>query len=203
MYLCTSRLGPSYGGGPRQPSGALLTTYGAEIDITTGRNLTRPVMLRDSDQINRIAEGPHMYKRNGWYYLMIAEGGTEEHHQEWIFRSKSPLGPYEHPPEGINPLVHNGPESTEVMCTGHADMFEGVDGRWWVTMLATRPQGDGKVAQLGRETFLAPVEWTQEGWPVFNGREKIGLTVKGIETGPKPTEWSDDFSSGEFYPSLA
>lgn len=191
MYLCASRLG----GGPRQPAGALLTTYGAEIDIKTGRNLTRPVMLRDSDQVNRIAEGPHMYKRNGWYYLMVAEGGTEEEHQEWIFRSKSPLGPYEHPPKGINPLVHNGLDGGRVMCTGHADMFEAGDGKWWVVMLATRPQENG-VAQLGRETFLAPVEWTEDGWPVFNGREKIGLTVKGIESGPGPQKWADDFSSG-------
>lgn len=154
-------------------------------------------MLRDSDQINRIAEGPHMYKRNGWYYLMIAEGGTEEHHQEWIFRSKSPMGPYELPPKGINPLVHNGLNGGDVMCTGHADMFEAEDGKWWVVMLATRPKGTERVAQLGRESFLAPVEWTEDGWPVFNGREKIGWTVKGIEKGSKPTEWSDDFTGGE------
>lgn len=179
----------------RQPEGALLTTYGAEIDIKTGRNLTRPIMLRDSSVVNRIAEGPHMYKRNGWYYLMVAEGGTEEMHQEWIFRSKSPLGPYELPPEGINPLVFNGPDP-KVQCTGHADMFEAPDGKWWVVMLAVRPQSNG-TAQLGRETFLAPVEWTEDGWPVFNGREKISFEVKGIETGPRLEEWSDAFVSGE------
>lgn len=158
-------------------------------------------MLRDSPFGLRIAEGPHMYKREGWYYLMVAEGGTEEPHQEWIFRSRSPLGPYEEPPSGsagamVNPLVHNGLDR-DVQCTGHADMFEAPDGRWWVVMLAVRPQANG-TAQLGRETFLAPVEWV-DGWPVFNGREKIGFTVKGIQDGPGPKEWVDEFTSGEFY----
>lgn len=155
-------------------------------------------MLRDSDLINRIAEGPHIYKKDGYYYLMVAEAGTEEYHQEWIFRSKSPLGPYELPPKGVNPLVFNGPDGGSVWCTGHADMFEGTDGKWWVVMLGTRPQANG-VAQLGRETFLAPVEWTEDGWPVFNGKEKIGLTVKGIDNGPGISGWSDDFSGGELF----
>lgn len=76
-----------------------------------------------------IAEGSHIIKRGGYYYLFTAEGGTESGHQEWVLRSeKSPLGPWTLGPK--NPLWYNGP-SEEVQNTGHVDVFEDAGGNWW------------------------------------------------------------------------
>jgi beta-xylosidase len=183
-----------------------LTTYGCEIDLSTGRSLSKPVLLRASDATaslqatdegGGIAEGPHIYKIDGWYYLLTAEGGTSINHQVWIARSKSPLGPYEQPPAGVNPLVYNAEDPT-VQATGHADIFEGTDGRWWICMLARRVMAHGK-SQLGRETYLAPMEW-KDGWPLVNGGKSIGLTVDatGLPEKTTPKEWRDDFKSGKY-----
>jgi beta-xylosidase len=109
-------------------------------------------------------------------------------------RSKSPLGPYEQPPKGINPIVYNA-EDEKVQATGHADIFEGTDGRWWICMLARRVMSHGK-SQLGRETYLAPMEW-KDGWPFVNGGKKIGLTVEAdLPEKTTPKEWRDEFKSG-------
>jgi beta-xylosidase len=111
-----------------------------------------------------------------------------------IFRSKSPLGPYEEPPPGINPLVCNTPDDPHVRQTGHADLVEAEDDRWWAVLLATRRQVEN-TEQLGRETFLVPVDWPEGGWPIFNKGQAVGLTVlsdelpRVISTG----EWRDDF----------
>lgn len=202
MYLCTARSNH----GPRQPKGSHLITYGCEIDLPTGRSLGPPVLLRASnalaslqatDEGGGIAEGPHIYKLNGWYYLLTAEGGTSENHQVWIARSRSPLGPYEQPPNGINPLVFNKGDAT-VQATGHADIFQAEDGKWWMCMLARRIMAHGK-SHLGRETYLAPMEWNENGWPVVNGGKKIGLQVdaEGLPEKTTSKEWRDDFESGE------
>lgn len=170
--------------------------WGVEIDITTGRSLSRPTLLRKSPLINFCAEGPHIYKKDGWFYLLTAEGGTEIHHRAMIFRSHHPLGPYDAPPDGVNPLVNNAVDDDEVRQTGHADMFEGADGRWWAVLLATRPQTQD-LAQLGRETFLVPVEWA-DGWPVFNHGKRVTTEVTAdLPPTPAPSIWRDDFKSRE------
>lgn len=107
-------------------------------------------------------EGPHMYKINEYYYLMSAEGGTGYEHREVIQRSKSPYGPFEASP--YNPVAsnRNAPENP-FQAIGHADMIQIQDGSWWLVCLGIRP--DNGHHHLGRETFLAPVEWTDDGWP--------------------------------------
>jgi alpha-N-arabinofuranosidase len=107
-------------------------------------------------------EGPHLYKKDGWYYLMIAEGGTEFGHMETIARSKKIDGPYEFRPDGPL-LTARGYNSKYIQCTGHADLVDDAAGNWWVVCLGTRPIGP-MAHHLGRETFLAPVTW-QDGWP--------------------------------------
>jgi xylan 1,4-beta-xylosidase len=109
-------------------------------------------------------EGPHMYKINGYYYLMSAEGGTGYEHREVIQRSKSPYGPFEASP--YNPVISNmnHPESP-YHAIGHADLVQLTDNSWWLFSLGIRPKG-GKFHHLGRETFLAPVMWTDDGWPI-------------------------------------
>lgn len=108
----------------------------SEIDLTAGRTLTPPKVIRAS--VKGIAEGSHIIKRNEYYYLFTAEGGTEGRHQEWVMRSeKGPLGPWELGPR--NPLWYNGPEE-EVQSTGHADVFEDANGDWWAVFLGVRPR---------------------------------------------------------------
>lgn len=119
-------------------------------------------------------EGPHLYKINGKYYLMIAEGGTSYEHMVTIARSDSPWGPFT--PNPNNPILthRNHPESP-YQALGHADLVETPTG-WWIVFLGIRPQG-GKFHHLGRETFLAPVAWTADGWPVVNGKGSIDATM--------------------------
>jgi xylan 1,4-beta-xylosidase len=109
-------------------------------------------------------EGPHLFKRDGWYYLTCAEGGTGVNHSQVVLRARAPEGPYEAMPEPIltqRDLPERRPNP--VTSAGHADFTTTPDGRWWATFLAVRPyQGD--LYTTGRETFLLPVEW-QDGWP--------------------------------------
>lgn len=113
------------------------------------------------------AEGPHIYKVDGWYYLMPAEGGTAERHSQTIYRSRQPEGPYEAGP--FNPILTQRdlpPDRPDrVEATGHADLVQLDDGTWWGVFLATRPFAD-QLTLLGRETWLLPVRWS-DGWPRF------------------------------------
>ena len=118
-------------------------------------------------------EGPHIFKRDGWYYLNCAEGGTGSQHSQVILRSRQVWGPYE--PYEKNPILTQrdlpADRAHPITNAGHADLVEGADGRWWATFLASRNYG-GVHYNTGRETFLLPVEW-KDGWPVIlePGRE--------------------------------
>jgi xylan 1,4-beta-xylosidase len=120
------------------------------------------------------AEGPHVYKIKGKYYLMISEGGTSYDHMVTIARSDSPWGPYESNPD--NPiLTHRNRPDSPIHALGHADLVETPDG-WWMVCLGIRPQG-GRFHHIGRETFLAPVTWNEKDWPVVNGNGTLELTM--------------------------
>jgi xylan 1,4-beta-xylosidase len=153
--------------------------YQSEIDIKTGKRLTEIKHLW-SGTGGRYPEGPHIYKKDGWYYLMIAEGGTEYGHMETISRSKNIWGPFEACPD--NPiLTHRNKinQSNPIQGTGHADLVEAQDGSWWMVCLAFRTAGGySQFHHLGRETFLAPVEWNMEGWPVVNKNGSLALEIK-------------------------
>lgn len=113
-------------------------------------------------------EGPHLYKRGGWYYLMIAEGGTSYDHRITMARSRSPWGPFEpHPDNPI--LTHRNLPAHPLQALGHADLVTTPNGDWWATLLAIRPQAasGGRHHHIGRETLLAPVKWRADGWPEF------------------------------------
>jgi alpha-N-arabinofuranosidase len=117
-------------------------------------------------------EGPHLYKINGIYYLLISEGGTEHYHSITISRSKEIFGPYEGNPG--NPILthrHLG-KNYPISNAGHGDLVETQNGEWYMVALASRPYG-GYYKNLGRETFLIPVEW-EDGWPILSpGTGKI------------------------------
>ncbi|MCF2495114.1 glycoside hydrolase family 43 protein [Dyadobacter chenhuakuii] len=113
-------------------------------------------------------EAPHIMKRNGWYYLYAAEGGTSVNHTEVVFRSKSVWGPFV--PYENNPiLTQKGlPEDRKdpITSAGHAQFVDGPDGKTYAIFLAVRPY-EGNYYNTGRETFIAPVEWKND-WPVIN-----------------------------------
>jgi len=109
-------------------------------------------------------EGPHIFKRNGYYYLSAAEGGTSVNHSQVIFRTRSlsePFVPWEkNPILTQRDLDPNRPNP--VTSTGHADLFIGPDGNWYSVFLGVRPY-EGNHYNTGRETFLLPVTWTEDG----------------------------------------
>jgi alpha-N-arabinofuranosidase len=114
-------------------------------------------------------EAPHIFKKNGYYYLICAEGGTAYNHSEVVFRSESATGPYV--PWDKNPILtqrHLDPtRPNPITTTGHADFVELEDGSWWAVFLGCRPYADKDYFNTGRETFLSPVKWI-DGWPVIN-----------------------------------
>jgi alpha-N-arabinofuranosidase len=113
-------------------------------------------------------EGPHLFQKDGWYYLMCAEGGTGYNHSEVVFRSKSPEGPFVSYEK--NPILTQRQLDTTrknpITTAGHADLVEDKNGNWWAVFLACRPY-EGDFYNTGRETFMAPVVW-KDGWPEFN-----------------------------------
>ncbi|WP_205480316.1 glycoside hydrolase family 43 protein [Sphingomonas arenae] len=110
-------------------------------------------------------EGPHIYKKDGWYYLSAAEGGTAEGHRQVVLRSRKVDGPYE--PWDQNPYLTQRDlppgRKDPITSAGHADLVQLPNGEWWATFLAVRPY-EGDYYNTGRETFLMPVSW-KEGWP--------------------------------------
>jgi len=152
------------------------------------------------------AEGPHIYRHDGWFYLMAAEGGTADQHSETIYRSRTIEGPYEAGP--VNPILtqrNMDPDRPDrVEATGHADLVHLDDGTWWGVFLATRPIA-GQSTLLGRETFLLPVRWV-DGWPRFlDPGTALPPVVRKPALPPSRgsdwRKWRDDFTaplSGEW-----
>jgi xylan 1,4-beta-xylosidase len=108
-------------------------------------------------------EGPHLYKRDGWYHLMVAEGGTGWDHAVVMARSRSLFGPYEVHPDGAV-LSANGARDGAITRTGHGDLVELADGSNWLAYLCGRPLPGRARCVLGRETAIQPVRWSEDGW---------------------------------------
>ena len=135
-------------------------------------------------------EGPHIYKKDGYYYLMAAEGGTSVNHSEVILRSQKVNAAYV--PNPGNPILTQrhlpNNRKNPVSATGHADLVQTQNGEWWAVFLATRPYDTEDHYNIGRETFLAPVAW-KDGWPIINpGSEEVQFSYPkpNLPTGPAP-----------------
>lgn len=134
-----------------------------KLDPTTGAALEEPRSLW-SGTGGMFPEAPHLYHIGDWWYLMIAEGGTERGHSVTIARGRSPEGPFEGCPH--NPLVTARGTDRPVQNTGHGDLVQSADGSWAMVLLGTRPRSATRAfAPMGRETFITPVTWDDEGWP--------------------------------------
>lgn len=136
----------------------------------------------DKSQKPSWIEGPHLYKINGKYYLMAAEGGTGPSHREVVFVSDSPMGAYQ--PCPVNPiLTQKGLASNReypVNCTGHADLVQTEAGDWFAVFLGTRDYKSGH-ANTGRETFLLPVTWENEQPIILPQGEAVPYVVDMTE----------------------
>lgn len=170
--------------------------YQAEINIKTGNILTeRRLIWQGTGGVH--PEGPHLYKMNGMYYLMIAEGGTEYGHMVTIARSHQPFGPFESHPH--NPILTHRSSASPIQATGHADLVQFTDGSWWTVFLGIRPAPIpfcGKHHHLGRETFLAPVDWNTGGWPVIGAEVELEMDGRTLRLEEKE-QWicKDDFNT--------
>jgi xylan 1,4-beta-xylosidase len=169
-----------------------------ELDLQAMRLIGEPVVLWEGALKGaRWAEAPHIYKIGDTYYLLIAEGGTAQHHAVTVARSKNVGGPYEANPG--NPILthrHLGLDYP-IVGTGHADLVDTPSGEWWAVLLGMRPYG-GYYYNLGRETFLVPVRW-EEGWTVFSpgtGKVEIEYPAPDLPLQPWPqVPARDDFDS--------
>ncbi|WTJ88695.1 glycoside hydrolase family 43 protein [Streptomyces sp. NBC_01537] len=169
------------------------------IDPGTGETFGEPQPVWSGTPGAAAPEAPHLYRIGDYWYLMIAEGGTERGHGVSIARGTSPNGPFEPCPS--NPILTHRSTNRPIQNTGHADLVQATDGSWWMVLLGVRPQGGTPGWHiLGRETFLAPVSWAH-GWPVV-GEVNPELPEMPWPLVPTvaPAE-RDDFDSNELQPS--
>ena len=148
-----------------------------EIDLRTGKFINEGKKIWNGNG-GRYPEGPHIYKKDGFYYLMDAEGGTEEAHSETIARSKNIWGPYNANP--ANPIlthVNGAGMNNPIQGVGHADIIQSQEGSYWMVFHGYRTVGGGVQHILGRETCLAPVCWPTNGWPVVNGNGTVTVDM--------------------------
>ncbi|SEW23959.1 alpha-N-arabinofuranosidase [Chryseobacterium wanjuense] len=144
-------------------------------------------------------EGPHLYKKNGKYFLMCAEGGTGGNHSEVIFMSDSPKGPFV--PAMNNPILTQRyfpkDRKDKVDWAGHADLVETPNGQYYGVFLAIRPNVNNRV-NSGRETFILPVDWSGT-YPVFqNGLVPMKPKLKVPEGVKNQTGQNGFFPNGNF-----
>ncbi|AJG98276.1 glycoside hydrolase family 43 [Clostridium beijerinckii] len=151
-------------------TGILLT----EIDPVSLRPISEPVNIFKGSERGK-TEGPHFYKKDGFYYLITAEGGTEYSHAVTVARSKNITGPYE-----LHPNTHlissQGDFSAYLKKAGHGSLCKAPDGKWWIAFLCGRPLDESMRCPLGRETAIAEVIW-KDRWPYL----KEGGIVPAVE----------------------
>jgi len=115
-------------------------------------------------------EAPHLYRHQGYYYLLTAEGGTGSGHSVTVCRSKAITGPYEVDPENPMMSAHDR-QDAPFQCTGHGSLVQTPEGQWFMSYLMTRPVEGAAI--LGRETALQAVCWDQNGWLRLQNGETI------------------------------
>ncbi len=171
-----------------------------EIDIKTG-NTIAPERLVWGGIGGRFPEAPHVYQKDGYYYLMLGEGGTEYMHSVTIGRSKNLYGPYESCP--LNPILTHANrlgQANRIQGVGHGDLVQAQDGSWWMVFLGFRVTHQFAYYHvLGRETFLAPVDWPTGGWPQVNGNGTVSLEMnvptlplQPVEASPVRTTFNEE-----------
>ena len=134
-----------------------------EIDLKTGAKLSEEKILWEG--VTKVfPEGPHMYKRDGWYYLLIAEGGCFAHHHTMMARSRDIWGPYD--VNLANPVLPKADPNGYVQYTSHGDLFQHPSGQWYFVCLGVR-KNSGRFI-MGRESVLTTAIWPEGEFPVID-----------------------------------
>jgi xylan 1,4-beta-xylosidase len=185
-------------------------------DHRMGRNEFAGIVLQEYDPANKrltgpvrnifkgthlgLTEGPHLYKRNGFYYLLTAEGGTRFEHAVTFARSKELCGPYEVHPG--NPILTSWPDPRlTLQRSGHGSLVETQKGEWYMAHLCGRPVPARGRCMLGRETAIQKMEWRDDGWIYLeSGGNLPQVTVQAPDLPEAP--WAaentiDDFDDNE------
>ncbi|KAJ6110933.1 hypothetical protein N7486_003168 [Penicillium sp. IBT 16267x] len=154
---------------------AYVATAGTDLqtlDVTSG-SLEGPNRIWNGSTENFL-EGPHLYKKDGFYYLLTAEGGSGLNHSVTVARSENIWGPYQS--HENNPVLTNRGTSEYFQNIGHADLFHDANGNWWSCALTWRSGPEGQTYPIGREMALTTVIWKKGDWPSF-------APVRGIQKG--------------------
>lgn len=156
----------------------------AEIDPATGDLLEEPRAMWPGTGL-AYTEGPHLIQRGDYWYLVVAEGGTESGHVVSVARSRQPEGPFEGYPG--NPVFTHRSLGGATRNIGHADLVEGPDGQWRAVLLGVRAGGvSPSFHVLGRETFGANVQWVDD-WPVIEPiTPEVAASTAFVDTFAKP-----------------
>ena len=170
-----------------------------EIDLDQGGLVGEQRLILTHEQL---VEGPNIYRRDGWYYLMLAEGGTGWNHGILMARSRTLDGPYTLDPSGSLLTSRDNPGLT-LQKAGHGEIVQTPTGEWYLVHLASRPvlaRGERR-SMLGRETCLQRVRWTPDGWlRLADGgywpHEVVDLPYAGPQV-HRPAEERDEFGATE------
>lgn len=159
------------------------------VDLEKGIALEEPRWLWSGTGLAH-PEAPHLYRRGAYWYLLIAEGGTERGHSVSVARATRPEGPYVGAP--VNPVLSHRSTTHPVQNTGHADLVENPDGSWAMVYLAVRPRGYTPMFHVnGRETFLAGIDWVDD-WPVVD-EDRYDVPARD-------TSYTDTFDGSPLHP---
>ncbi|MDD6332986.1 MAG: family 43 glycosylhydrolase [Clostridia bacterium] len=164
-----------------------------ELSSDATRQISKATMLYYGDN-KRAPEGPHLLKKDGYYYLFEAEGGTGPGHRITVSRSRELMGIYE--PCPYNPIMRQNDESAIIQRCGHGKPVQTQNGQWYMVYLCGRKIGAG-YSILGRETALDPITWTADGWPIVNNLDgPSALQIKPDlpqDAESAEDEYNDDF----------
>ena len=160
-----------------------------EIDLGSGRLLGERRTIFEGTALG-FTEGPHLYKRDGWYHLLVAEGGTERGHAVVMARSRNLFGPYAPHPDGPILTARHTPEAP-LQRTGHGDLVDTPDGETWMAYLCGRPLPSSDRCVLGREAAIRRMAWGTDGW--LRCAEEPPVLADGMP----PVVARDMFDTGE------
>jgi len=184
------------GGNPKHPSfaGILLQEYDAKAGKLIG-----PVKNIFAGSDHGLVEGPHLFKRNGWYYLTTAEGGTGYDHAVTMARSRSIDGPYEMHPD-IHLITSKDAPDAPLQRAGHGQIVETPDGQFYHTHLTSRPLPEIRRSPLGRETAIQKCVWRDDWLYLVQGGPAPAVEVEApgdVESHVPPRTIRHDFSGGK------
>jgi xylan 1,4-beta-xylosidase len=173
-----------------------------EFDVENKKLFNKAFHIFNGSDLG-LTEGPHLYKKDGYYYLITAEGGTEYGHAATIARSKNIIGPYEVSPN--HPFISSrNTKDYYLQKSGHADLVQTTEGNWLAVFLTARPVTPRGLCILGRETSIETVNWPKNEWPVLGSgtnipRNELSLNGSILSNNNNNEKISllDDFNSPE------